>query len=308
MKNVLLYYYNLTPEDIHQKDDVYFFKINNYRYFMYPVMRSNDEMKEIFEIDRELIIKKFPVHQIILNKQNNILTQHNNLNYVLLKSCIKKNDLICSEDIAYLENNTPVIKNNSSLYRSNWIDLWEKKNDYIEYQISQFGMNYPIIVEHFAYYIGLAENAIVYAKNTNIDVKPTILDNPVICHKRITNKTNLFDLFNPLEFVIDHKARDIAEYIKFKFFYNKENLWEEIHNYFASNNISLYGVRMFYARLLYPTYFFDKYDEILYGISSEKDLMNIIQKQDEYEEFLADMYNFLNLRYKIPEIEWIIKK
>ncbi len=308
MKNVLLYYYNLTPEDIHQKDDVYFFKINNYRYFMYPVMRSNDEMKEIFEIDRELIIKKFPVHQIILNKQNNILTQHNNLSYVLLKSCIKKNDLICSEDIAYLENNTPVIKNNSSLYRSNWIDLWEKKNDYIEYQISQFGMNYPIIVEHFAYYIGLAENAIVYAKNTNIDVKPTILDNPVICHKRITNKTNLFDLFNPLEFVIDHKARDIAEYIKFKFFYNKENLWEEIHNYFTSNNISLYGVRMFYARLLYPTYFFDKYDEILYGISSEKDLMNIIQKQDEYEEFLADMYNFLNLRYKIPEIEWIIKK
>ena len=308
MKNVLLYYYNLTPEDIHQKDDVYFFKINNYRYFMYPVMRNNDEMKEIFEIDRELIIKKFPVHQIILNKQNNILTQHNNLNYVLLKSCIKKNDLICSEDIAYLENNTPVIKNNSSLYRSNWIDLWKKKNDYIEYQISQFGMNYPIIVEHFAYYIGLAENAIVYAKNTNIDVKPTILDNPVICHKRITNKTNLFDLFNPLEFVIDHKARDIAEYIKFKFFYNKENLWEEIHNYFSSNNISLYGVRMFYARLLYPTYFFDKYDEILYGISSEKDLMNIIQKQDEYEEFLADMYNFLNLRYKIPEIEWIIKK
>lgn len=308
MKNILLYYYNLNPTDIHQKDDIYFFKINDERYFVYPVIRNNNEIKEIFEINRELINKNIPVHQIILNKQNNILIQFNSINYILLKSCIKSNRIINSDDIVYLESNTPIVKSDSSLYRSNWINLWERKNDYLEYQISQFGINYPIVVEHFAYYIGLAENAIIYAKNTDIDVKPNFMDTPVICHKRITNNTNLFDLFNPLEFVIDHKVRDIAEYIKFKFFYNKVNLWEEIYMYFSSNNLSLYGARMFYARLLYPTYFFDKYDEILDGTSTEKELLPIIKQQEEYEEFLVDIYNFIKLKYEIPEIEWLMKK
>ncbi|MBQ7141436.1 MAG: hypothetical protein IJO32_08055 [Bacilli bacterium] len=308
MKNVLMYYYNLQPKNIHQKKDIYYFKIKNENYYMLPVYRSNNELCSIYEINRELINKKLLIHQIILNKQNNILIQFNGLNYILLKSYLKKDRKIYLKDINFLESNTNVIKTDTVLNKSNWASLWENKNDYLEYQISQLGINHPVVVDFFAYYIGLAENAILYAKNTSIDVKPDFLDNLVICHRRINNYSTLFDLFNPLEFVIDHKTRDIAEYIKFKFFYDKANLWDEIHMYFSNNNLSLYGARMFYARLLYPTYFFDIYDNILEGMGSEKDLVHIVEKQEEYEEFLVDIYNFLRLKYNIPEIEWLIKK
>lgn len=308
MKNILIYYYNLQPKNIHQKDDMYYFNFNNQKYYMLPVYRTNDELRSIYEINRELINKKFLIHEIILNKDNNILVEFNGLNYILLKSYLKENRNVLLKDINFLGFNTNVIKNDTVLNKSNWVSLWENKNDYLEYQISQLGINHPVVVDFFAYYIGLAENAILYAKNTTIDTKPDILDNLVICHKRITNNSTLFDLFNPLEFVIDHRTRDIAEYIKFKFFYDKVNLWDEIHTYFSNNNLSLYGVRMFYARLLYPTYFFDIYDDILEDRQSEKNLVHIVEKQEEYEEFLADIYMFLKTKYNIPEVEWLIKK
>lgn len=308
MKNVLMYYYNLNPIDIHQKDNIYFFRINNDKFYVYPVIIPNNELREIYEINRELLMRGILVHQIILNKDNNILIQYNGINYVLLKTFIKKNAPININDINYLSNNNPVIKLDSSLNKSNWVDLWEKKNDYLEYQISQLGINYPIIVEHFAYYIGLSENAILYARNTIRELKPTYLDKLVICHRRINNNTALFDLLNPLDLVIDYKIRDIAEYIKFKFFYNKVDLWEEIHKYFVSYPLSLFGAQLLFARLLFPTYFFDKYDEILEGVTPEKDIVNIIEKQEEYEEFLIDIYNYLKINYNIPEIEWLIKK
>ena len=308
MKNAILYYYNLDPIDVHQKDDIYFFKIDNSKFFMYPLLRDEKELNSIYQIDLELLNRKVPVHQIILNKQKNIVTIINDIPYILLKSFVKKNDVIDIDDIMCLAFNTEIKKQDNFLDKSNWSMLWEKKNDYLEYQVSQFGIKYPIICETFSYYIGLAENAILYVKNTSLEVKKEYFDSLVISHRRINNNTTLFDLYNPLEFIIDYKVRDIAEYIKFKFFYNRENLWEEIHNYFNNNKISVFSVRLFFARLLYPTYYFDLYDRILENECSEKEILNIVKLQEEYEEFLGDIYNFISLRYSIPPINWLIKR
>lgn len=308
MKNAIQYYYNLTPNDIHQKDDIYYFKINNERFFVYPLLRNDKELNSIYQIDMELTNRHILVHQIILNRQKNIITVVNDIPYILIKSFVKKNDLIDIDDIVDLSNKTEVRKQDLFLDKSNWGLLWENKNDYLEYQVSQFGIKYPIICETFSYYIGLAENAILYAKNTTIESKPDITDSLVISHRRINNSTTLFDLYNPLEFIIDYKVRDISEYIKFKFFYNKGNLWEEINSYFSNNKISLFGARMFFSRLLYPTYYFDLYDRILDNEIEEKELLYIIKKQDEYEEFLSDIYHYLSLKFSMPAIEWLIKR
>ena len=269
---------------------------------------SDKELNSIYQIDVELLNRHIPIHQIILNKQKNIVTVVNDIPYILIKSFVKKNDSIDIDDIIFLSNNTEIKKQDPFLDKSNWTYLWENKNDYLEYQVSQFGIKYPIICETFSYYIGMAENAILYAKNTIIETKPELSDSLVISHRRINNLTTLFDLYNPLDFVIDYRVRDIAEYIKFKFFYNKGNLWEEINNYFINNKISTFSVRMLFARLLYPTYYFDLYDQILEGSYDEKELHYIIKKQEEYEEFLGDIYHYLSLRYSIPPIEWLIKR
>lgn len=309
MKNAILYYYKLDPKDIHQQNDIYFFKVNNIKFFVYPLLRSNEEIDSLYKINIELFNRRLPVHKIILNKDNNIVTMVDNKPYILAQSYIKKNDYINIYDIIDFDKKTVLKKQDVNLDKTNWPFLWEKKNDYLEYQISQFGIKYPVICECFSYYIGLAENAILYARNTMIELNPTQMDKMVISHRRINHKSTLFDLYNSLEFVIDYEIRDVAEYFKFKFFYNREELWEEIKYYFDNTLLSNFSARMFFARLLYPTYFFDLYDEILENEDTNEEKIVIInKKQEEYEDFLSDIYHFLSLKYYLPPIEWITKR
>ena len=90
MRNSIVYYYNLNPSEIHQSNQLYYFKIDNERYFLEPLIRTEQELDSIYKINVELLNRRVPVHQIVLNKQNNIITVVNNIPYVLLKSFVKK--------------------------------------------------------------------------------------------------------------------------------------------------------------------------------------------------------------------------
>ena len=59
------------------------------------------------------------------------------------------------------------------------------------------------------------------------------------------------------------------------------------------------------GRLLYPSYYFEVYDEIFLGQEKEKKITEIISKVDEYELFLKKIHLYLLKNYHIPEIEWL---
>ena len=54
-----------------------------------------------------------------------------------------------------------------SLYQNDWGNLWSSKVDYLEYQMSELGKNFPTLLNSFSYYVGLAENAISYVNSLN---------------------------------------------------------------------------------------------------------------------------------------------
>ena len=80
-------------------------------------------------------------------------------------------------------------------------------------QIGQNEKKYPLIRESFDYFVGMGENAISYLVNTKKEVKPNFYDKKVLSHNNLYNS-----LFDPLNIILDHKARDLAEYIKLSFF------------------------------------------------------------------------------------------
>ena len=65
---------------------------------------------------------------------------------------------------------------------------------------------------------------------------------------------------------------------------------------------------MLYARLLYPTYYFDVYESVMNKNGDEEQLVNIIKKCDSYEEFLKKTYLEISKYAKIDKIEWIINQ
>ena len=153
----------------------------------------------------------------------------------------------------------------------------------------------------------MAENAISYYKNTLLEVKPSEYDTMTVAHKRIRADDTDFDLYNPLSLIIDYQTRDFGEYIKAKFF-NGEDIWIELDEFFKHYNLSLFGRRLLYARLLFPSYFFDVYESIVEGKLKEEDIMSIVCKAEQYEDFLIELHTYINRDNLLPQLDWLNKK
>lgn len=301
MKNALNYYYNLNPTSIHQINKNYRCYINGDQYMLILYDKDNYGINEIYELSNYLLQNKILCHQIVLNNNREIITTINNLPYILLKIFIK-NRLVNIDDILFFSNFNIDQSKYKNLVKNNWYDMWAQKIDYFEYQISQFGKKYPIIRESINYYIGLAENSISLFNNINRKRNSSL----VISHKRIKNYEGIIEFYNPLNFILDCKVRDLSEFIKEKFFYDTYSLEEAK---LAINRFGLlyeeYG--MFFSRMLFPTYYFDYYEKIVSGDVEEKELLKIINKNSKYLEFLRELYSYLRQFINLPEIEWLKK-
>lgn len=304
MKNNIMYYYNIRIDNITQNNNNYYFTINNDNYCFTIYTRDIKESDAIYKLNKYMLSSNILVHEIIPNKDNYVVTIINNIPYILYKIYINKNKKLTINELTYLSNYTYQV--DKILTRNNWNILWSNKIDYFEYQINQMGKKYPILVDTFAYFTGLAENAISYVKYTTLETQIETSDNPVISHRKINNTTQ--SLYNPLNIILDHKSRDIAEYIKLSFLNKNTNIYQELDSYFSNNYYSEYGLRLLYARIIYPSFYFDMYEQIIQGLRKESDLLNIVTLLDDYELYLKEMYYYLKKYHNIPEIDWITKK
>ena len=303
MKNTINYYYNLKIDNISKKNSNYYFYIKNQEYFFIKNNRPIEELNSLYMLNIEMKKRNIIINQIILNKDNQVCTIINNISYVLLKINYYNSNILSLKDIYYMQNITYNISNDKRLCRNDWIKLWCDKIDYYEYQINQFGKDYPILCDSLSYYIGLGENAISYLVN-NID--NNLKEELVVSHKRVYS--NKLEFYNPLNLIIDNKMRDLAEYIKCNFFYDRLDYYE-LNYYFETVTLSKKDCVYLIARLLFPTYYFDIYDEIINKNYDEMKIIPIIDKVYEYEKLLYKIYEYILYKKKvqIEPIEWLIK-
>ena len=306
MKNALSFYYDLHPDTISYMDDKYFFEYSNSNYVLERLKRPEEDIEYLYDINIQMLKKNILVHEIKLNKDNNIITYINGLPYVLMELYINLKARINLSDVCYINNNSVSVTCDKTLNRSDWISLWKTKNDYFEAQINEIWKKYPNLCNYANYYIGLAENAILYIREASKLEDITLMS---VCHKRIGSEDNLYELYNPLRYIYDFRIRDVCEYIKSAFF-NGENAYFKVLEYFQNDYLSYKEALLFYGRLLYPSYFFDLYDEIVNNDLKENLIDKIITKADDYEMFLANVYLFLTKLYGkyIPEVEWVKKR
>lgn len=281
-------------------NNYYEFNHNNNYYRLYILNEEYNiyNYNNIYTINKELINNTL-ISEIILNKDKNIITTYHNINYILLKINCNINKDITLEEIDYLSK-VKIVNNN----KSNWGLLWSKKIDYLEELISENGKKYPQVVNSFNYFIGLSENAISYYNNIDIDNNMM----HYISHKRLKPTDKVDSLYNPLNIIYDYRVRDVAEYIKNSFWTDNHNIYNELNNYLYKNNLSLNEVKLLISRVLFPSFYFDLYEDIFNYNKDEKILNNIISRIDEYEEYLNSIIIYFKRFYPIDEIEWLKKK
>ena len=290
MKNLINYYYNLNIKMFKKIEAKFVFEIDNKSYEFIPFY---GDVKKFYKNYLTVLGSNKYCHEIVFNNEKNILTFYDGKPYVLLRKNLSIDNKVDLNEITTYD--IPVY-NESKL---EWKKLWKQKIDYYEYQMGQLSHKYKVLKNSFDYYIGLSENAISllnYIKEKDIRL--------YMCHRRIKYNEKLDYFFNPVSFVIDNLGRDIAEYIKVNFFERNLDLQEV---YTCIDNLSFNESEriLFFARLMYPSYYFDVYDKIMQGIIAEEQIELYIKKNASYETFLKNMYNYLKLKFSFPEIEWL---
>lgn len=298
MKNAINYYYHLQPFSIHQVGKIYYFMANDKQYVFLP-FNNEQEITVIYELANSLIKQGLPIHQIIMNVNNQMLTKMNEDLYVLMNIYVDKTNVSINDIITL--NSFYYDSNQSRLHQNDWYTLWTEKVDYFEYQVSQMGHKYALLLDSFSYYVGLAENAISLVNMTSKEQLYLTLG-----HRRITCMDTYYRLYNPLNLIIDIRVRDACDYFKSCFF-NNEDIVSQVEQYIYNSHLSTNEACYFMARMLFPTYYFDMYERIISGEVAEDKITAITSKVDEYEWFLKQIYHYLSQFYQIPEIEWLKK-
>ena len=297
MNNFIKYFYDLDIEKVIYNNKYYSFLYNGFVYKLYVYDDDNDKINILYNVNKSLINNTL-MSEIIVNNKGEIVSYYNGIGYILIKIFININKSISLDEIAFISN---------SLYTdkiiSNWGFLWSKKIDYLEDLINENGKKYPLIVDSFNYFVGLAENAISYFNSITIDNNYKYS----LCHKNIKINDTIESLYNPLNITFDYKVRDIAEYIKNSFFNNNQNIFNELIMYLRNNILSLTDIKLLIARLLYPSFYFDMYEDILIDNKEEKILLEIISKLNDYEEYLSNVISLFKVNYNIDEIGWLKK-
>ena len=180
--------------------------------------------------------------------------------------------------------------------------MWSERINYYEIQINELAQDKKIVLHSVYYYIGLAENAIYIAG---------IYENKVsgecgVQHYRMHVPITKGEYYNPNNMLVDVLIRDVAEYIKSSFFLEKRD-----NNYYIDyiKNLLLTDLtaNLLLARLLYPSYYFDIFDDIILNDYSETELLSIIDRQKDYESFLNHIYMELSRNFKMVNINWLKK-
>lgn len=303
MKETIEYYYSFKINDLFIENNAYYFIDNNEYYFFVHFFRTNKDLQDIVSCIKELNSKKIYTHELILNNQNRLLTRIDDQDYILMK-IVNKNKEYSIIDMIELNKKIELSLDKENMYRNNWSSLWSIKVDYFENQMKEIKMDKPIL-KSINYYIGLAENAIYYVNNIVKKYQISSYDNIVLSHKRVYYPNYGLNYLNPLSFIFDLEVRDIAEYIKSVFFAG-EDAFLELKTYLNSRKMTNYSYNMLFARLLYPSYYFDLYEKIINNNESSEKIISIIDKADKYEQFLKKAYKEISLYAPLEDISWLI--
>ncbi|KSU87612.1 spore coat protein YutH [Priestia flexa] len=306
-----------------------------YRDILYTIIHLNqveeDELNELYQMSQFLMSQGDRyISTFMPNLEGNMITESDDLKFMICRSIAapRNEQFVIGSELAEFHQRGRMFpyEVEHSKRLGQWKSLWEKRLDQMEefwYGRLRALPNQEVekkFLESFPYYLGLAENAIQYLVDTEIDDLPRAVDSATICHHRFGQTTwgSQYIYKLPVDWVFDHPSRDLAEYIREQYLSSYELNPHQLH-YFLSeyeriNPLSSFSWRLLYARLLFPVHYFEVV-EGYYSVQSEeqkqgyyKQLEAVLDHSSHYERFLKQFYQSVGIstsRYHIPEVGWL---
>ena len=297
MKHLIEYLYKVEVDRVVSYKNNYIIKTSNKFLYLFQV-DNKVRINYMIDVISNINMSSFFCYRFLKNIYNDYYFLYDGKEYIIVELERDYNSSIdIDEMISFYESSSFLNKNLN--FKLNWDILWENKIDYLHLHINNNILNNNGKCAYFYYYIGVAENTLLYVKNLKNTEQLSYRDKLVFCHRRVKYPCKKIDFFNPTDFNIDLEVRDIAEYIKSQFYENEEYLID-LEYYLKVRKLTEFSASLLYARLIFPSIFFDYYEfsekcEVLY----EKFDIN------KFEMFAKKTYELINSYVEIDKIPWL---
>ena len=295
MKKIISYLYNLNI-------------ISKKKYkgeIIYETLNSNYLYREVSDINKVMFLDKyikylntyhFFSYTFKPNIYNEIISNYENKKFVILDI---GNDYLREVDFTDMidfYNKSSNVLFEKVKYNNNWEILWESKINYLVNHFYNNKLNNKKYNLLFNYFVCVADTSLLYIRNIK---RKYHINNYNVCftHRRIDSLNLKLLFYNPLNFIIDIEARDIAEYIKSLFYSNKEYLYE-LEYYLKTHKLDSFTASMLFARIIYPSIFFDNYEQ-------NKIDINKFINFDNYQNFIKKVYDIITSYTYIDKIDYL---
>ncbi|MGM0875468.1 MAG: spore coat putative kinase YutH [Bacillota bacterium] len=333
MKKTVNDEYGIKIQEITKLGQYDSFRLHQTHFLIVPVTHlDEEEIYELYQLSQFMLEKREPhIASIVLTKKNHLFFEKDQARYAIIKcsSYTEGRFNQIGRDLArfHQKARTYPYQVTKTQRIGQWKFLWEKRLDQLESfwrgRVHSQPLNpfEKMFVESFPYYLGLAENAIQYLVDTELDEEPQPIDSGTICHHRFHSTTwnPSMCVKLPTEWVYDHGSRDISEYMRHLFFDKQEELklngFRFLEEYDRTTPLSAFSWRLIYSRLLFPVHYFECVEN--YYLSGEDDKPLFVEKMEEivkgsnqYESFLRSYSSMLSMKTKrivLPAVEWLSK-
>lgn len=207
-----------------------------------------------------------------------------------------------------------------------WQTRWQRRIDQLEaYRFTLMKQEQPLrefdllFIETFPYYLGLTENAIQYIVDAGIDAGTNPFDiKTLVFHRYNSEYVSDSDFLTPSDFILDHPARDIAEWIRHTLLNGnagyeaaKTFIWD-YHQRRAMNSMDW---NLLYARLLFPITYVEAIEQYYSedNLKEKQEIGNMLQhyvkQEGERERIYKELFSELigEQGNQMRQVEWLIK-
>lgn len=282
MRDIINYYYDIKIDKMETKNKGTIIESRGRTLIVKKVMN-----KEKIERIIANLTNKF--YKIVLTKSNHLFFEYNNETYIMFETYEASKEKLNNFDIILVSEES----------EPDYEKIWQNNIDYYMSYISTNGTEHKEILNDFNYYIGMAENAITIFNSSK---KMPSSARQSISHYRIHYPNYYLYYYDPTELTIDYISRDIAGYIKSKFYIKGISI-QEVLELIQKYQLNEKEICILVARLVYPNFYFDFIKENSH--ENKKHTYNIIKKREEYEEFLKVLLNQIKTTNLSININWL---
>ncbi|GER68213.1 endospore coat-associated protein YutH [Weizmannia acidilactici] len=329
---ILKKYYGIDAEHSFFDGKLVRYEANGNLYTLVPVTGIPENvLVELYEMSHHLVTNGDRYASAFYpSKEQKFLVTDEEYDYVLLENRYKKafGNMRTGRKLAkfHLRGRTIPANITETNRMGEWKKYWEQRLEQMEqawYRTVEEHPDHPfeqMFVESFPYYMGLCENAIQYVVDTELDEQSAENDAGTICHERFSDGVwgRKYIIHHPFDWVFDHAARDIAEWIRWQYLQKQHTYRPDVRaflrQYESLAPLSPFAWRLVYARLLFPLHYFECVEAYFLSRSEkeqkmhEEKLERILRGTGQYEAFLAEFYELAEVparKYNIPRIAWL---